>query len=267
MSWGIGRLSSVYRAVVQNACEAMPNGGVLQIQVGNCLIDENSGQRASEARAGAYLSFVFRDTGIGIEPHLLPRAAEPFFTSKHPKQGHGFGLSSSQAIVKGHKGFMVLESEQGQGTTLSVFIPAEISAEEASGLLPPLPLTQAGRGKRVLVVDDECFVRETIQQALEERAYEVITTPGGSEALAIFASRMDEIDLVITNIEMPDMDGLGLCRALRKLKPDAKVLVSSGHQQQNKIEEIKSAGVQHVLPKPYTAEHLAGCVEAILSEG
>ena len=78
---------------------------------------------------------------------------------------------------------------------------------------------------------------------------------------------MDEIDLVITNIEMPDMDGLGLCRALRKLKPDAKVLVSSGHQQQNKIEEIKSAGVQHVLPKPYTAEHLAGCVEAILSEG
>lgn len=259
-------LAKVYQAVVQNACEAMPDGGVLQIQVGNRLFDENFENLAPEAKAGAYVSFVFTDTGFGIDKSILNRVAEPFFTTKEPKQGHGFGLSSAQAIIKGHKGFMVLESEHGQGTTLSIFIPADISAEKVKGSSPPFPVTKEGNGKLVLVADDEFFIRETIKKTLEERGYDVITAQDGTEALAIFASRISEIDLVVTNVEMPFMDGPALCRALKKLKPNAKVLVSSGHKQQEKVQEIKSSGVQHFLAKPYTADNLADRVHAILSE-
>lgn len=258
-------LAKVYRAVVENACEAMPDGGVLQIQVGNRLFDENFENLAPEAKAGAYVSFVFTDTGFGIDKSILNRVAEPFFTTKEPKQGHGFGLSSSQAIIKGHNGFMVLESEHGQGTTLSIFIPADISAEKVKGSTPPFAVTKEGNGKLVLVADDEFFIRETIKKTLEERGYDVITAQDGTEALAIFASRIGEIDLVVTNVEMPFMDGPALCRALKKLKPDAKVLVSSGHKQQEKVQEIKASGVQHFLAKPYTAENLADRVHAILS--
>lgn len=260
----MGELSQVFKHIIQNACEAMPNGGKLQVQVGNRLFDENFENLAPEAKAGAYISFVFIDTGHGIEESLLTRVAEPFFTTKDPKQGYGFGLANSQAIIKGHKGFMVLDSDHGRGTSLSIFIPAEVTVDKVKGSAPPFPLSQEGNGLLVLVADDEFFVRETIKKTLEERGYDVIAAQDGTEALAIYASRIKEIDMVVTNVEMPFMDGPSLCRALKKLNPEVKVLVSSGHKQPEKIQEIKSCGVQHFLAKPYTADNLADRVSAIL---
>ena len=262
----MNELSQVFEHVIQNSYEAMPNGGSLSIQIANRLFDENFENLAPEAKAGAYISFVFVDTGFGIEKSHLNRVAEPFFTTKEPKQGSGFGLANSQAIVKGHKGFMVLESEYGEGTTLSIFLPADVSKDSVKGSAPPFPITKEGNGKLVLVADDEFFIRETIKKTLEERGYDVITAQDGTEALAIYASRINEIDLVVTNVMMPFMDGPALCRALKKLKPDAKVLVSSGHKQQEKIQEIKAAGVDQFLAKPYTAENLADRVQSMLME-
>lgn len=260
----MSELSKVFEYIIQNACEAMPDGGKLSIQVANRLFDENFENLAPEAKAGAYISFVFSDTGFGIEKTLLNRVAEPFFTTKEPKRGFGFGLANSQAIVKGHNGFMVLESDHGIGTTLSIFLPADISSDKVKGSAPPFPVTTEGNGKLVLVADDEFFIRETIKKTLEERGYDVITAQDGTEALAIYASRINEVDLVVTNVEMPFMDGPALCRAIKKLKPQARILVSSGHKQQEKIQEIKQTGVEQFLAKPYTAQNLADRVHRIL---
>ncbi|WP_269526458.1 hybrid sensor histidine kinase/response regulator [Coraliomargarita parva] len=257
-------LTHVFRHIIQNSCESMPEGGSLLVQAGNRLFDENFESLAPQAKAGAYVSFVFKDTGVGIEPDLLARVAEPFYTTKEPKKGHGFGLANSQAIVKGHKGFMVLDSEKGRGTTLSIFLPAAISPEGIKGSAPPFPISAEGNGKLILVADDEFFIRETIKRTLEERGYSVITAEDGTEALAVYAARINDVDLVVTNVEMPFMDGPALCRALKKLSPELPILVSSGHKQPDKMQEIRQTGVEDFLSKPYTADNLAERISKIL---
>lgn len=257
-------LSDAFKYVVQNACEAMSEGGKLTIDVGNRLFDANFENLAPEAKAGAYISLVFTDTGVGIDPEALAHVAEPFFTTKAPKQGFGFGLSNTQATVKGHKGFMVLESQRGVGTTLSIFLPADASAVVKKEETEPYRDPKSGEGELILVADDEMFVRETIKKTLEDRGYRVVAAQDGTEALAIYASRLNEIDMVVTNVEMPFMDGPALCRALLKLNPDVKILVSSGHKQVDRVRSIKSCGVSEFLAKPYTADSLADRVHAIL---
>jgi|GEM_PF-7059776 len=259
----IEELTEVFQHIMQNACEAMPEGGVLSIHVGNRLFDKNFENLAPEAKAGAYISYIFSDTGHGIEEKYLDRVAEPYFTTKVPRQGFGFGLASAQAIVKGHNGFIVLESDHGVGTKISIFLPAEMSLDEVKGSSPPFPIHAKGNGHLVLVADDEFFIRETIKKTLEERGFSVVTAQDGTEALAIYASRVNEISIVVTNVEMPFMDGPALCRALKKLNPDVKILVSSGHKQLEKIQEIRAAGVDHFLAKPYTADNLANRMQEI----
>ncbi len=260
----LSELNNAFKYVIQNACEAMSDGGKLTIDIDNRLFDENFENLAPEAKAGAYVSFVFTDTGVGIEPAALAHVAEPFFTTKAPKQGFGFGLANTQATIKGHKGFMVIESQPDVGTTLSIFLPANATAavknEESELYRDP----KSGAGELILVADDEMFVRETIKKTLEDRGYTVVAAQDGTEALAIYASRLNEIDMVVTNVEMPFMDGPALCRALKKLNPDVKILVSSGHKQVERVQAIKSCGVAEFLAKPYTADSLADRVHSIL---
>jgi len=261
----LSELNDAFKYVMQNACEAMPEGGKLTVDVGNRLFDANFENLAPEAKAGAYVSIVFSDTGVGIDPAALAHVAEPFFTSKTPKHGFGFGLANTQATVKGHKGFMVIESQRGVGTTLSIFLPADAAAAVKKEASEPYRDPKSGAGELILVADDEMFVRETIKKTLEDRGYKVVTAQDGTEALAIYASRLNEVDMVVTNVEMPFMDGPALCRALKKLNPDAKILVSSGHKQIERVQAIKSCGVQEFLAKPYTADSLADRVHAILA--
>ncbi len=259
-------LTQAFANIVENAGEAMPEGGELRVTAGNRIFDETFESLAPEARAGAYIVIVFSDDGPGVERTLLDRIAEPLFTTKEPRQGHGFGLATALAIIKGHRGFMVLDSDRGRGMTVSVFLPSEVTVDSVKNTAPPFPVTREGAGKLVLVADDEFFVRDTIRKTLEERGYHVVTAADGAEALAVYASRLDEIDLVVTNIEMPFMDGPSLCRALKKLKPKARILVSSGHKQEDRVRQMQAAGADHFLAKPYTASHLADAVQRILSD-
>ncbi|WPJ95601.1 response regulator [Coraliomargarita algicola] len=261
----LSEICSVFQYVIQNACEAMPDGGELTIDVQNRLYDENFENLAPEAKAGAYISFVFTDTGTGIAPEALAHVAEPFFTTKAPTQGFGFGLSNTQATIKGHKGFMVIESRCGVGTSVSIFLPADADSALKVDHVEPYRDPKSGEGELVLVADDEMFVRETIKRTLEDRGYQVIAAQDGTEALAIYSSRLQDIDMVVTNIEMPYMDGPALCRALKKLNPEVKILVSSGHKQAERVQAIQSCGVKEFLAKPYTADSLADRVYSILA--
>lgn len=250
-------VEEVCQHIIQNACEAMPEGGDLSIEVENCECDENFVQLEPKMQIGYYVKIAFKDTGIGIDKKNLNHVAEPFFTTKQPKQGNGFGLSRTQAIVKGHHGFMFIESAKDSGTTVTLYIPAVVrefeTREEDS--------SASGNGRLVLVADDELFVRETIRQTLEERGYKVQTAQDGTEALALYAGSKGDIDLVLTNVEMPFMDGPALCRALKKFNPEVHILVSSGHKQKDKAHEIKECGVEHFIEKPYTADQLAAAVK------
>lgn len=119
---------------------------------------------------GAYISIAFKDTGMGIDKEILKRVAEPFFTTKEPKQGFGFGLSNTQVIIKGHKGFMVLESTQSSGTKLTLYIPAELRQADMVEEVATSEEHSLGQGRLVLVADDELFIRKTIKRTLEDRA-------------------------------------------------------------------------------------------------
>lgn len=259
-------LGEAYKHIIQNACEAMPDGGTIDVEVTNCLCDENFASLAPEAEVGAYVSIAFKDTGFGIEKDIMGRVAEPFFTTKEPKQGFGFGLSNTQATVKGHKGFMVLESSKGSGTTLTLYLPADAQTNDNSEAIDTPEDHTSGEGKLVLVADDELFIRETIKRTLEDRGYRVLTAQDGTEALAVYAGNQKEIDMVVTNVEMPFMDGPALCRALKKLNPDVRILVSSGHKQREKVAEIKTCGVDQFLAKPYTADQLADRVRTVIED-
>lgn len=261
-------LTEAFQHIMRNASEAMPGGGSLSIEVANCFSHEDSADPMPEAEVDTYVRIAFKDTGFGIDEKIIGRVVEPLFTTKEPREAFGFGLSNSQAIIKGHRGFMVLESRLGRGTTLNLYLPAnaEQRGEDASTAATEGCLVAAGR-RLVLVADDEQYIRETIERTLEDQGYRVLTARDGAEALEVYAAKQEEIDLVLTNMEMPFLDGLALCRALKKLNPGVRILASSGHQQEDKRREIKSSGVDQFLAKPYTAEQLMKCVGETIAGG
>jgi two-component system cell cycle sensor histidine kinase/response regulator CckA len=263
-----GDLSELMWAVqelVQNALEAMPEGGALSIRVMNRVLDAPSGSvRGEEAEQGPYVCVVIGDTGIGIDPDVLDRVAEPLFTSKIPKRGHGFGLTRAQATVKGHRGFMTLASTPSVGTEVSLFLPADRTLSESEEPELSVPSRREETGQCILVVEDAPETRDLVQDTLEAQGYRVLTAADGSEALASFDRQAKEIDLVMMNLEMPQMDGAALCRALQKVQPDLPIIVSSGHTQPLQLQRIEALGVGPILAKPYSATQLLERVRTLL---
>lgn len=258
----LSELNLVYQHVIQNACEAMPDGGALTVVVDNCRVDQHFSHFAPEAKPGNYIRLVFTDTGRGIEPEALPHVLEPFYTTKSPRRDSGLGLSMSQTTIKGHRGFMWIESQPGLGSKVSLFLPAVAGAGDLE--------TEAccdqfrGDGELVLVAEDDIFVRQAIKDVLEDYGYRVLAAQDGTEALALYVSRRSEVDLVIANVEMPFLDGPAMCRALWQLKPDLKVLLSGGQVPAAQVRALQSCGEIAFLAKPYTEASLAEHVHDLL---
>jgi PAS domain S-box-containing protein len=257
----LSELNLVYQHVIQNACEAMPQGGTLSVKVDNCRVDEHFKSFEPEARVGNYICLVFADTGLGIQPEALPHVVEPFYTTKSPRRDFGFGLSISQTIIKGHRGFMRVESQFGFGSQVSLFLPADAGVAELGAGFDQFQ----GNGELVLVAEEEIFVRQAVKEVLENSGYRVLMAQDGTEALALYVSRQSEIDLVMTNVEMPFLDGSALCRALWQLNPKVKVLMSSELAQSDRVRTLESCGEIVFLMKPYTAANLVECVHALLN--
>jgi CheY-like chemotaxis protein len=200
--------------------------------------------------------FEVTDTGMGIPSHNLDKIFDPFFTTKELGHGTGLGLSSVVGIVKSHGGFMSVYSEVGRGTTFKVYLPANVSAletkkETAATVLPP------ANGELLLLVDDEKAILQVAQALLEAQGYAVLTAEDATAALAIFAIRKDEIKLVLTDLAMPLMDGIALIRTLQKMKPDVRVIASTGRGgQEQHAYELESLNVGACLTKPYNKNKL-----------
>ena len=259
------QLHQVLLNLCVNARDAMsPAGGKLRVACENVEVDQQVASMNPGATVGPHVCFSVTDTGSGMTPEVMEKIFNPFFTTKEQGKGTGLGLATVIGIVKGHKGFLALQSEVGIGTTFKIHLPAnreirtDVQQEESLADLK-------GNGELVLVVDDEAPIREVIVGTLEAHNYRCYTAEDGTDALAMYFERRGAINLIITDLHMGTMDGIGLTRALRKLTPDAKVIVSSGHVNKENQTILEGLSVKSFLEKPYTAEKLLKCVKDTLA--
>jgi two-component system, cell cycle sensor histidine kinase and response regulator CckA len=245
-----------------NAIDAMPGGGTLTIGADNQPPDPTLWGPNTEAGPGPYVMITVTDSGTGIPPENLERIFDPFFTSKEVGSGTGLGLSTVAGIVKSHGGFVKVYSVVGEGTRFSVFLPAATDAatwrigDERSQQLP-------GHGEVILVVDDEPSILQLAQGVLEAHGYRTIVARNGAEALDLVAKNPGEIQLVVTDMMMPKMDGASTIRAIQQLDPRIRIIASSGLPARGAAAEAV-AGVFRFLSKPYDGYSLLAAVAEAL---
>jgi PAS domain S-box-containing protein len=267
--WSIQGDPTQLHQVVLNLCvnarDAMPNGGSIAISVENTTLDRNYAAMNPEAKPGPYIILKVKDTGMGIPPQVLERIFEPFFTTKEVGKGTGIGLSTLHAIVKGHAGFVSVQTEVGKGTEFSIYLPAVEStanenADEQEAQVPH------GAGELVLIAEDEPMIRDITKDSLERHGYKTVVANDGVEALSMFLQHKDDIKLVLLDMIMPYMDGPSAIRALEKLDPDVKVVAVSGSSEKIKAAEAASRKPIRFLPKPYTTDRLLLTLNEALHE-
>jgi CheY-like chemotaxis protein len=246
-----------------NARDAMPDGGSISIKAENTFLDENYARMHIEAKAGRFVVVKVSDTGPGMSQEIQSRIFEPFFTTKDMSKGTGLGLSTALTIVKSHGGFINVYSELHKGSQFALYLPALDAPGkiEAGALQTNLPL---GNGELILVVDDEESIRVITQGTLETFGYEVVTASDGTEALALYADRKNEIAVVLTDMVMPFMDGPATIRALKRMNPKVRIIAASGFATSQHTADASLEGVSVFLNKPYTAERLLKALARVL---
>ncbi len=258
------QLNQVLLNLCVNARDAMPEGGQLTVSMQNVELDEVYAGMHPHSHAGRYVTFTVTDTGMGIPPELQERIFEPFFTTKDVGKGTGLGLSTCMAIVRSHSGFISLNSEPGRGTSFTVYIPAAEGSARDEFTTPASIASPIGHGELVLVVDDELAIREVAKVMLERFGYRVLLASHGAEALALYAQHSSTIDVVLTDMAMPIMDGPALIWALRAMNPNVRIVASSGLTDTHGLSRAVSAGVAHFVPKPYTGETMLRTLHTVL---
>jgi len=258
------QVHQVLMNIAINARDAMPHGGSLSINARNVVLDENFVRMDSEVQPGVYVLIDIEDTGIGMSNRVKERIFDPFFTTKEVGKGTGLGLSTAITIVKGHGGFINVYSEIGKGSRFSVYLPAAESEQrvdigDATRTLP------RGGGELVLVVDDEENIRAVMTATLETFGYRAVAAADGAEGLATFARMSEDLSLIITDMAMPMMDGASMIRAMRKIKPDLRVIGMSGLLNPELTTELQSLDVSGFLTKPFTAETLLHTISNMLN--
>jgi PAS domain S-box-containing protein len=212
-----------------NARDAMPDGGSLKIRVDDVEFASEKLLADARARLGRYVCLAVTDTGCGMEARTLERLFEPFFTTKGVGHGTGLGLATVRGIVEQHRGWVEVESAVGRGTTFKVFLPA-LAGVQAAGLethAPPISVHGSGT---ILVVEDEPAIRVLTRKLLSKHGYEVMESSNGEEALALWAKRQQEIDLLLTDMVMPGaISGLDLAKQALADKPGLRVIIVSGY--------------------------------------
>ncbi|MGA3170299.1 MAG: ATP-binding protein [Chthoniobacteraceae bacterium] len=247
-----------------NARDAMPNGGTLTIGLDNIYLDEHYAAMIPGAKPGSYVVFSIGDTGTGIPPEIVAKIFDPFFTTKDVGKGTGLGLSTVRGIVKSHDGFVNVYSEPGKGSIFKVFLPASDEQDLSAGNPSADDDSITGGGETILLVEDEVEVRRITETILKSSGYNVLTAGDGTEALAIYAQRREEIALVLTDVMMPHFDGTALTRTLKKINPEIKVVASSGNVQDARVAELRLLKPEAILVKPHTREHLLKTLHAAL---
>ena len=257
-----GQVEQVLLNLALNAKDAMPRGGRFTLETRSVTLTPESFKTGATVRPGPYVLLAVSDTGHGMDRHTMDQAFEPFFTTKAVGQGTGLGLSTVYGIVKQSDGYVWANSEPGQGTTFEIYLPVE--PEGLPSVAEPQVSGGAIAGEVVLIVEDEEAVRTMTARLLQSEGYEVLEAADGREALEIVERYSGQVDLVITDVAMPVMNGRELADRLTRRRPSLPVLFMSGYTDDEMVRRGLIEPNHPFLSKPFTPEVLAGKVRQLL---
>ncbi|WP_316977698.1 PAS domain-containing hybrid sensor histidine kinase/response regulator [Shumkonia mesophila] len=254
-----------------NSRDAMPRGGTLSIHTSSVQVDEPINRGHELMPSGSYVLIKVSDTGAGIPKESIGHIFEPFFSTKEKGSGTGLGLSTVYGIVRQTGGFIFVDSAPGEGTVFDIYLPEIVDA----AAWRPAPAAAAERdtsevdltgGGTVLLVEDEEAVRMFGARALRNKGYKVLEADSGEGALDVINSSGESIDLIISDVVMPGMDGHTFVRLVRQELPEVKVILVSGYAEETVAGDIQRDPTLHFLPKPYSLQQLAGKAKDVLTK-
>jgi PAS domain S-box-containing protein len=249
------RIQQVLMNLTLNARDAMPEGGNLLIRLHRVQVEANE-EPLPEIEPGQWICLTVSDTGTGLSEEAQEHLFEPFFTTKEPGKGTGLGLAQVYGIVRQHEGYIDVQTAAGEGTTFRIYLPLHQDEERPPREKPPELVP--GHGELILLVEDEREVREAARQVLESLGYRVLTAANGRETEALARER--DLDLLITDLVMPDMDGWALIKSLKKRHPDLKTIAMTGYALEDELQDM----AVEIIQKPLDSETLSQAIRRAL---
>jgi len=262
-----GMIEQIIMNLSVNARDAMPDGGKLAIGIETVVIDNDYVKSHADARAGQFVRLRVTDTGIGMDSATLPRIFEPFFTTKGVGKGTGLGLATAYGIIKQHEGWIEVNSEPNKGATFDVYFPAREKAPAPPKKEVVSPVSAPGGTETILIVEDEPVLREMACNILKNCGYRIFESSSGKEALNQWRQRANKIDLLLTDIVMPEgISGVNLAEQLLVNHPRLKIIFTSGYAANEVSLELLAKTKARYLQKPYTHAELVKIVRDCLDK-
>ena len=268
-----GQFEQVLLNLYVNSLHAMPNGGNLILATHNVML-EGKRKKGVGLKPGKYVMLTVADEGTGIEEDILPRIFDPFFTTKEPGKGTGLGLASAYGIIKNHGGDIEVSSKKGDGTTVSIYLPVTekpiaTKATENNNFkfsVSGKTSTAEQRKATVLAIDDDPGVLETLARMLKQEGFKVLAAMSGKNAIELYRSAKDQIDVIILDMIMPEMGGFEAFNLIRQMNSDAKFVLSSGYSLSEDVVQMLSIGGVEFLQKPFSPDEMMRKINLVMAK-
>ena len=259
-----GQFEQVLVNLAVNARDAMPGGGTLVIETRNVHLDDEFARQHTTVQPGPHVLLAVSDTGVGMDPEVLAHIFEPFFTTKEVGKGTGLGLATCYGIVKQNRGSIWVDSERAIGTTFRIYLPRAEAVLPASEPAEPRAVEQPRGSETVMLVEDEVLVRNLAADALRRHGYQVLSASTGLEALDLAGQILHPIDVLVTDVVMPQMGGEQLAVRMLSERPTLKVLFISGYTDVAVLQHGTLVTATALLQKPFTPGQLVHRVRELL---